>query len=255
MLFDSDKQWIRLGRFDPYLQTVRTLDPYKLDSRLANTEDRYFASGESYVADLFAAIERYVRPGFRPKGAVDFGCSVGRIAIPLARRCEWMIGLDVSADALAEAGRNADRFAVSNSRWLASDDRLSRITEGVDLFHSYNVLQHMPVERGVAVVRRALELLAPGGVLAVHVPYADRAGPLRRLANWGQAHVPAVHALANVVRRRPWNYPHMLMNPYDLATLISLARERGCEGVYCKHVDQGRYPGVILFACAPPIAE
>jgi SAM-dependent methyltransferase len=251
MWFDSDKQWARLGRQDPYLQTVQTLDPYKLDPGVQRDGDPYFASGERYVSDLFATIEQHVAPGFRAKGAVDFGCSVGRVALPLARRAEWLVGLDVSPDALREAERNAQRLGVTNARWLPSDDRLSRVDRPVDLFHSYNVLQHMPVRRGLMVCRRALELLAPGGVLAIHVPVADRQGRLRRALNWGQAHIPGVHALANVARKRPWNYPHMLMCIYDVASLVELAHARGCEGVYCRHVDQGRYPGVILFARVP----
>lgn len=243
---DSDRSWIRLGRTDPYLQTVRTLDPYKLDPRHEGEEEPYFASGTRYVADLFAWFDRCSGPGFRPRHAVDFGCSVGRVAIPLAKRCEEVIGLDVSAEALLEASRNADRFAVQNVRWLASDDELSRVTQPVDLFHSYNVLQHLPVPRGRHVFARALSLLAPGGVIAVHVPYADRGSRARRAVNWAQAHVPGIHALANVARGRPATYPHMQMNPYDPSSLFRLMAESGFEGSHCKFIDQGRYPGVIV---------
>lgn len=243
---DSDRQWIRLGRLDPYLQTVRTLDPYKLDPSIAGEADPYFASGTRYVADLFAWFERILGPGFKPRRAVDFGCSVGRIAIPLAKRCDEVIGLDVSAEALAEAHRNALRFGMSNVRWLASDDKLSSVKEQVDLFHSYNVLQHLPVRRGLGVVERAVQILAPGGVFAVHVPYADRGSLARRAVNWAQANVPGVYALANVARGRSWNYPHMLMNAYDLASLFSRLAEGGCEDPHCKFIDQGRYPGAIV---------
>jgi 2-polyprenyl-3-methyl-5-hydroxy-6-metoxy-1,4-benzoquinol methylase len=248
---DSDREWARLGRVDPYLRTVRTLDPYKLDPSLAGDSNGYFASGEHYVADLFATIARHVGPGFKPRTAVDFGCSVGRVALPLAVRCESVIGLDVSRDALAEAERNAARLGVSNVRWLPSDDELSQVTGPVDLFHSYNVLQHLPVRRGLRIVRRALALLAPGGVIAVHVPYADRASPLRRAVNWAQAYVPGVHHLANIARGRPHDYPHMLMNAYDLNALLSILREHGGGDAYCKLVDQGRYPGTIVIASMP----
>jgi 2-polyprenyl-3-methyl-5-hydroxy-6-metoxy-1,4-benzoquinol methylase len=248
-MVDSDKHWARLGRIDPYLKTVRTLDPYKLDPNMpVKGEARYFASGERYVTDLFETIERSVCSGFKPKTAVDFGCSVGRIAIPLAKRCELVIGLDVSPDALAEAERNASRFGVTNTRWLPSDDQLTRMADRVDLFHSYNVLQHLPVARGLSIVRIALARLAPGGVIAVHVPYADRASPVRRAINWAQAHIPGIHLIANITRGRPYDYPHMLMNSYDLTTLISLLCEGGCAGVHCKFINQGRYPGVLVIA-------
>lgn len=101
------------------------------------------------------------------------------------------------------------------------------------------------------IVRRALSLLAPGGVLAIHVPYADRASAARRAINWAPAHIPGVYRLANIVRGRPQNYPHMLMNPYNLGRLLSLVRENGCEYAHCKFIDQGRYPGVLLVARTP----
>jgi SAM-dependent methyltransferase len=248
---NSDKHWVRLGREDPYLSTVRTLDPYKLEPDLPPGADRYFVSGERYVSDLFATMARHLDAGFAPQVAVDFGCSVGRVALPLARRCPSVIGLDVSKDALAEAARNAARFAVSNVSWLLSDDQLSQIPSGMDLFHSYNVLQHLSVPRGLRIIRRALALLAPGGVLAVHVPYADRASLLRRATNWAQARVPAVHRLANVLRGRPHDYPHMLMNAYDLTTLLSILREYRCEDAHFKFVDQRRYPGALVIARVP----
>jgi 2-polyprenyl-3-methyl-5-hydroxy-6-metoxy-1,4-benzoquinol methylase len=248
-MFDSDKHWRQLGRIDPYLRTVRTLDPYKLDSNSPPVEgERYFASGERYVSHLFDAIERHVTPGFRPTTAVDFGCSVGRLAIPLARRCQSVIGLDVSKDALVEAEANAARQSVTNVRWLTSDDDLSSVTEPVELFHSYNVLQHLSVARGMSIVRRALQLLARGGVIAVHVPYADRASRLRRAINWAQVHIPGVNLLANIARGRSYDYPQMLMNAYDLGTLLDLVRERGCTAVHCMLVDQERYPGAVVIA-------
>jgi SAM-dependent methyltransferase len=245
---NSDKHWIRLGQIDPYLKTVKTLDPYKLPANLPGDGEWYFASGERYLADVFEAIGRHAGASFRPGTAVDFGCSVGRIAIPLAQRCDRLIGLDVSRDVLSEAARNAARFGLSNTRWLQSDDDLSQIPEPIDLFHSYNVLQHLPVARGLRVVRAALRRLAPGGVMAIHVPYADRASRLRHLINWAQANVPGVHNLANLARGRAFHYPHMLMNPYDLPTLFSLMRQHGCSDVNCKFVDQGRYPGAIVIA-------
>jgi trans-aconitate methyltransferase len=249
----SDRHWIRFGRLDPYLRTVRTLDPYKLDPGLEGDGiDRYFASGERYAADLFRTIERHVVSGFRPRAAVDFGCSVGRVAIPLAQYCGSITGLDVSTDALKEAARNAARRGVTNANWLASDDELSGIVEPVDLFHSYNVLQHLSVKRGLHILRRALGLLAPGGVLAVHFPYADRAPVLRRAMNWVPAHIPGAYRLANIARGRPHDYPYMLMNRYDLSTVLSLVREKRCESIHCKLIDQGRYPGVVFIARLPP---
>jgi SAM-dependent methyltransferase len=245
---DTDKHWVRLGLIDPYLNTVKTLDPYKLDPNLAHEANPYFASGEHYVGDLFESIGRLLGQRYRPRTALDFGCSVGRVAIPLARRCEAVIGLDVSPDALTEAARNATGFGLSNLTWSPSDDELSNAPDRIDLFHSYNVLQHLPVQRGLRIVRHALGRLQTGGVIAVHFPYADRGSRLRRAINWAQARVPGVHSLANLARRRPHDYPHMMMTSYDLTSFLALLNENDCKSAYCKFVDQGRYPGAIVIA-------
>jgi 2-polyprenyl-3-methyl-5-hydroxy-6-metoxy-1,4-benzoquinol methylase len=247
-MIDSDKQWIRFGEFDPYLKTVQTLDPYKLDPTLPPAAESYFVSGERYLDEVFGDIDRSVAPGFRPTHAVDFGCSVGRIAIALARRCELMTGIDIAPQSLIEAERNTQKFQIRNARWILSDDTLSRLDGPVDLFHSYNVLQHIAVDRGMRIIERALELLTPQGVIAVHVPYADRGSAVRRAINWAQATIGGVHQLANVVRRRPMSYPHMLMNPYDLAEIFGLLARYGCDQVHCRLVDQRRYPGAIVMA-------
>jgi hypothetical protein len=85
-------------------------------------------------------------------------------------------------------------------------------------------------------------------VIAVHFPYADRGAALRRAINWAQGCVPGVHRLANLARGRPHDYPHMMMNAYDLTPFLALLNENGCESAYCKFVDQGRYPGAIVIA-------
>jgi trans-aconitate methyltransferase len=245
---NSDKHWRRLGRFDPYLKTVKTLDPYKLDPRLhtGNVVEPYFESGSRYVSDLFDTINQHVTGDFIPNVGVDFGCSVGRIAIPLAKRCKAVIGLDVSSDVLAEAERNAVRLNVTNVSWASSDDELTEIKEPIGLFHSYNVFQHLAVDRGLRIMRRALEKLTSSGVIAVHVPYQDKASQIRQAINWAQAHVPGVHAIANVVRGRAPDYPHMLMNVYSINDVFSLLRAAGCTRVHCNFVDQERYPGAVI---------
>jgi len=250
-MVDTDRHWARFGDFDPYLKTVKTLDPYKRGASTTWDLEQYLETGERYVTDLFETIDRSVSPQFKPRIAVDFGCSVGRVALALARRCDVVIGVDVAPGALREGAENAQRLGLSNLSWRASDDDLSAIPEQFDFFHSYNVLQHLTVERGLRIVSRALNRLAPSGVIAVHVPYADQASSLRRLVNWAQEHVPAVNRVTNLLRRRAHDYPQMLMKPYPLAALFALLAAKRCTGVHCKFIDQGRYPGVILLAQLP----
>ena len=76
---------------------------------------------------LWDAIRRWVAPRFAPRSALDFGCGVGRLLVPLARRCPSVVGVDVADSMLAQARARCDAVGVTNVRLLKSDDRLSRV--------------------------------------------------------------------------------------------------------------------------------
>ena len=61
-------------------------------------------------------ITRHVDPTFAPSRTLDFGCGVGRVAIPLARRFEHVVGLDVSPGMLTRAAEAAQRQGVGRPR-------------------------------------------------------------------------------------------------------------------------------------------
>jgi cyclopropane fatty-acyl-phospholipid synthase-like methyltransferase len=110
-------------------------------------------------------------PSFAPRRCLDFGCGVGRVAIPLARRTGEVVGVDVSESMLAEARRNCEVQETRNVTLLPSDDALSALTGRFDFIHSFVVFQHSPRERGDAILEALLEHLSVG---ALHLRYATR---------------------------------------------------------------------------------
>ena len=103
-------------------------------------------------------------------------------------------------------------------------DGMDGLEPDFDLVHSALVLQHIPVRQGERVIARLAELLRPGGIGALHFQIGARRG-LR--AYNALMRVALVHNLANVVRRRPWSYPHMEMHAYDLGRISLILRDRG----------------------------
>ena len=87
-MVNSDKHWARLGRIDPYLSTVKTFDPYKLDPTLGRDIGAYFESGERYLSDLFETIRLHVAPDFRTTAGCGFrllgGASSNSVGAPLS---------------------------------------------------------------------------------------------------------------------------------------------------------------------------
>jgi 2-polyprenyl-3-methyl-5-hydroxy-6-metoxy-1,4-benzoquinol methylase len=244
---DSDRDWERLGQTDPYY-AVLTAPQYHGDlSESARAE--FFRSGEAHVARVFSIIRSRLDPAFAPVRALDFGCGVGRVLIPLAARCREVTGVDVSPAMLAEARRNCDAAGAPQVRLLRSDDNLSAVNGEFDLVHSYIVLQHVPVRRGESLVQALASRLAPDGIGVFHVTYERAAAPpLRRLLYWARTRIPGAHLALNVTSGRPARAPLMQSNRYSVTRLLDILWRAGCAEVHVRFSDHDGYRGVLLFA-------
>ncbi|HKW48861.1 MAG TPA: methyltransferase domain-containing protein [Gemmatimonadaceae bacterium] len=245
---DSDRDWERFGQTDPYFAVLT--DPEYHGQLSANARATFFRSGEVHVEQLLSIVRSRLDEGFRPQRALDFGCGVGRILIPLAARCREVIGVDVSAAMLAEARRNCDGAGASHVRLVSSDDDLSAVDGKFDLVHSYIVLQHVPIERGERIVRALASRLAPGGVGIIHATYAHATGAplLGRLLYWARTRIPAAHWTLNLALGRPLQAPLMQSNLYSVTRLLDILWQAGCEEVHVRFTNHQGNRGVLLFA-------
>ena len=134
----------------------------------------FFQSGVELTKVVFPIIEKHFRENWTPKVAVDFGCGVGRLAIPLAKRCQRVIGIDVSEAMLRETRANAEKTGTANIEFIKGDDGLTLLSKPFDYFQSFHVFQHIPVTRGMRILQQLVTHLQPEGVGIVHVPFLDR---------------------------------------------------------------------------------
>lgn len=229
-MMKTDKAWESWGASDPYFG-VLTDDRFR-EGSIDQTREDFFYSGEAFIADMIEQFEQQFGPLSRGR-AMDFGCGVGRLAIPLARRFQSVIGIDISRSMLAEARRNSDAIALSNIHWGLSDDMLTQAGTGLDYINSYIVLQHIPTKRGISMIRRMIEILAPGGGLMLHISLKRRASFAQRVAYILRHHVPGGSALVNVATGRKINEPPMQMNEYPLTDLLDLIERAGCKRMVC----------------------
>jgi cyclopropane fatty-acyl-phospholipid synthase-like methyltransferase len=119
----------------------------RLDGLDEAGRERFFRTGSDQVATLAARIEAQTGCKLEGMRVLDFGCGVGRTALPLAERCEHVYGLDVSPAVLREADRYAQSMNLSNVEWLLAD-RLDEVIGKYDLVVSFWVFQHMPSREG-----------------------------------------------------------------------------------------------------------
>ncbi|MET0506883.1 MAG: class I SAM-dependent methyltransferase, partial [Burkholderiaceae bacterium] len=174
----TDVEWEKWGARDPYFG-VLTHDRYRASTITADDYLAFFESGHGHVEAVLASCRHHFGEGFQPRRVLDFGCGVGRVLLPFAELCEAVVGVDVSESMLVEARRNCARFGVTNATLVRADDTLSAIEGHFDLVHSTIVFQHIECERGLDLIARLVELVAPGGGVSIHVTYGRDYGECR----------------------------------------------------------------------------
>ena len=246
-LNNSDRDWEAFGKRDPYFAVLTA--PEFHGALTGSAREKFFASGKNHIDTIFAIIRERLDSTFAPQSALDFGCGVGRLLIPLAERCSQVTGVDVSASMLAEARRNCDDAGLSNVQLVDGDDDLSRINGRFDFVHTYIVLQHIPVARGERIVQRLASMIGPGGVGVIHVPYTTgRLSFVGRALYWSRMNVPGAKAFLNLAKRRAPDAPVMQMNAYSVTRVIDLLRDAGCSEIHVRFSDHDGARGALLFA-------
>lgn len=258
----TDTEWVKWGQQDPYFAVI-TEDRFRAGKLNDDAKQAFFDTGRWHAGYVLDTCRRLIDPAFEPARALDFGCGVGRVAVPLAERVAAVVGVDVSPDMLAEARRNCDLHGLANVELLPSDDTLSAVTGSFDLVHSCITFQHIDVPRGRRLFARLIELLADGGIGAIQITYAKAYHP----DNFGQppappptAQAPAAkgEGLAPTLMRAvlgerivPLADPEMLMNPYNLSELAFLLQRSGVASFNAEFTDHGGELGVFLFFRKP----
>jgi 2-polyprenyl-3-methyl-5-hydroxy-6-metoxy-1,4-benzoquinol methylase len=220
-------QWERFGQLDPYYGVYST-DEFRQENLDDDARERFFASGRGDVERALTLARRAAGPGFAPASVLDHGCGVGRLVVNFASEAERVVGVDVSPSMLAEARRNCEQRGLDHVEFVPAE-RLGSLAPEFDLVHSFIVLQHIPTSVGVPIIETLARLVRPGGVGVLHLPVAapDRR---TRLHTWVTRSIPFAYNVANLLRRRPWAYPHMQMNVYDVnavaVRLMGLGYER-----------------------------
>jgi SAM-dependent methyltransferase len=242
----TDRAWERLGEIDPYY-SVLSHPRFRAAANEGETRREFFASGEAHVEQLFAVIRENLDPAFAPRRALDFGCGVGRLTIPLARRVEQVTGMDVSDAMLTETTKNCHAAGVQNITLAKSNDRFDNVSGEFDFLHSFIVFQHIPVRRGEMIFGEMLRRLAENGVGALHFTYAIHASSWRKFLYNLSVTIPAAYRILNLAKGRSFSYPNVEMNSYNVNRLILRLQNHGCHRVHLRFSDHDGHRGVVLF--------
>jgi SAM-dependent methyltransferase len=252
---DTDRDWEVFASTDPYW-AVLTDDRYRKANLTEQALREFYQTGEAHVAWLLETIARHLDAGFTPRSCLDFGCGVGRVVVPFARRGLCVVGVDVADSMLLEARRRCDALGLADVRLVRSDDGLSLAPGPFDLIHSFIVFQHIPRERGRRLLALLLERLSGGGVGVLHFAYETspsrprpRRGALRSTLGF-LARAPR-RFLRGLRGPSPAPPPVMQMNSYDLNEVLLQLQQNGVSRVWLECTEDRGEHGVTFFFQKP----
>jgi 2-polyprenyl-3-methyl-5-hydroxy-6-metoxy-1,4-benzoquinol methylase len=240
------REWEEFGRLDPYYG-VLAQPQFHSASIDESSRAAFFEDGEREVRATLATMRQLVGGDLRIRRALDFGCGVGRLTIPLARSCATVVGVDASPAMLDEARRNCLRAGVSNVEFAASRPRLAGIAGPFDFVHSYIVFQHIPTAIGYELVDAMLARLAPDGGGMLHFTYARNATLLRRAIHRARRSSRLAHRFMNLLQGRSFAAPLMAMFEYDIGRILAMLHANRRERIAARLTDHGGHLGVMLF--------
>jgi len=253
---DTDNEWEEWGKTDPYF-SVLTNPKFRRQVLTEEAREEFFNSGREDINKVMAICRQHLDPAFTPRRALDFGCGVGRLVVPLSRLAAQVVGLDVSQSMLAEASANCARFGIDNVELVKSDDDLSNLRGTFDFIHSVIVLQHIPVDRGQRIFNNLVARLDPGGIGAIQLTYGKAYYPESdglppappppaqpKARGWGLLKTKTRSVLTAKI---PGADPQMQMNPYNLNRIMFSLQGAGVSSLFQEFTDHGGELGVFLY--------
>ncbi|MBS7807928.1 class I SAM-dependent methyltransferase [Variovorax sp. PCZ-1] len=251
---NTDKEWEKFGRDDPYYGVLNH-KKYLTENLTSENKEEFFQAGTGYIDHVFANIRKHIDPAFTVHQALDFGCGVGRLTVPLAKLAQEVTGADVSDSMLSEARKNCESQSIVNANFIKSDDHLSSITGQYNFILSHIVFQHIPTERGEQIFQALLQRLDENGVGVVHFTYAKQRVPNTTIASLIRKYLPYGSNFLNLTRGKKFFAPQMQMNSYDVNRLFSMIQKARVIDFYTEFTDHGGEFGIVIYFKKPQAAQ
>ncbi|MEA2237632.1 MAG: hypothetical protein QOC81_2356 [Thermoanaerobaculia bacterium] len=237
----STRDWEELARREPYFALLDNAGAPEVAGN-SNATAPFFQAGEDDVAALLPAIASLLGRDVPVTRALDFGCGVGRLTLPLARRASHVVACDVAPTILEHAARNAESAGLHNVTFIGSDALPG--SGRFDFICSLLVFEHIPIAAGYDIVRVLLTLLAPGGVAALHIPLRRQGDTLRRLVRLRSLPENRTRGVIRHVQRRASEPAER--SEYERRSILRCIELAGVRLVARLPIHRGEAGGVLI---------
>ena len=246
MANSAERHWEKWGKENPYFGVLT--HPMFLKANLnEQSREEFFLSGERHVDHVYHVIHTKLRTDFQAKRVLDFGCGVGRLLIPFARRAQTVVGIDVSPSMLEQAANNCRERGLKSVDLLDRSDLDRLAPNSFDLVHSYIVFQHIPPSEGERLLRKLLDLIAIGGIGVIHLTFSNVKSATRRAISALRVRSNLMHGLFNLAQGRSFSWPLMQMNSYSMNRVFDILFASRCSDLHVEIQDHRGIRGAILY--------
>jgi SAM-dependent methyltransferase len=246
---DADPRWETFVDREPYF-AVLTSPKYLRKNFTEVNEREFFQTGETLVDWALRIIEQRLIPHFAPASILEYGCGVGRLAIPFARRPGAITAVDVSPTMLAVARGEARKCGISHIRFqtVAEFQAGDRV---FDLVTCYSVFQQITPDKGLILLRELIERIGPGGVGVFHFPYQLTSSRLKRVTRWMRSALPGLNRVVNIARGVPFRDPFIPTHAYDLDAVLRTFAQCSIDTTYVLFEEEPGFAAATFFVQAP----
>jgi trans-aconitate methyltransferase len=208
----------------------------------AETLNKFFESGRRDINALMSVFNTHFN-NFKPEFALDFGCGVGRMTIPIAENIKSVIGVDISDDMLNEAKKNIQNFDYKNIelyKYIPDDIYY-------DWINSLIVFQHIPPQRGYYILQTLLEKLNSGGFISCQFTIFRDKNHLDEIFRDVECCKYDGNSI-KILSKSNQIEGQMSMYEYDINYLLSILTTYGMNNFLMQHTNHGGCHGIILFS-------
>lgn len=243
MRLKSIHNWKQFGKEDPYYG-VLSEEKYKSRNITEEGLSDFFTSGESFVRETEASVLQLFGRSLANCSILDFGCGVGRLAIPFAHySSQNVLGLDVSPDIIEKAAEHKQALNISNLELRSFDGITLPDLPKFDFVNSYIVFQHIEPALGFPLLRQLLDLLEEGGIMQVQITYGHHLPPIKYWNFFLRGKfTPYNYIYSSIKNGRLGAEPVMQMNHYPPRKLFDLFSEYS-RSVHVEFTDHAGHLG------------
>jgi len=243
----SKQDWSAYGDEDPFYG-VLSEEKYKYENLDESGYAEFYKTGFEYVEETNSRIMAKFGKDILDMNILDFGCGVGRLALPFAKKSAGQVtGLDVAPGMIKIANEQKAIHQIENLTYHAYSGMEIPELGKFDLVNSYIVIQHIEPAIGYSLIDQLCKRAKIGGIVHLQMPFGHNIPKLQYLKFYLKVNSNLYNRITNLIKTGKFRRsPVMQMNYYSPEKLNAIFNKY-TDRVHTEPTDHGGHLGNFYF--------